>query len=194
MKIILDNNSSKNEIEIEVTRTLHDLHIKINEVYDLSNSRYQYRFGERIYSFKGILNTISYHCDLFIYEKKPVLYYYENLTIKIYHENISNNIYDYCDFNNPHYCSVFEQTIDIDLCYESMMILNGCFKVESSEKLMMITDIGLAREKCKNCIYSNCDSIDYEQKQKGISLEEFVHRSEGVNLYNQIVYIKPRPS
>lgn len=193
MKIILDNHTSECEIEIEITRSLHDLHLKINEAHDLADSKYQYHFGERIYSFKGFLNTISHQCDLFIYEKNPVVYCCRNLILEIYHKNISDNIYDYCDFDHSHYCSVFEQTIDIDLCYDSMMILNGFFRVESSRDLMMIQDIDLAREKCRNCIYSNCDAIDNEQKQKGISLEEFVHRSEGVNLSDQIVYIKPKP-
>ncbi len=192
MKIILENNSSKNAIEIEVTRTLHDLHLKINKVYHLSDSKYQYRFGKRMYTLNGPFNTISHHCDLLIYEKEPVEYRCGKLASEIFHSNISSSIYDYCDFNESHYCSVFEQIIDIDACYDAMMILNGYFKVESSKALEVIRDIDLAREKCKNCIYANCDSIDYELTQKNIALEEFVHRSEGVNLHNSIIYTKPR--
>lgn len=173
-------------------RDIACFYIKINEAHNLSGTNYQYRFGKRVYAVKGALNTAGHFCDLFIYEKEPVLYGCDDLTIGIYHKNISDRIYDYCDFEESHYCSVFEQIIDIDLCYDTMMILNESFKVEASKELMMIQDIGLAREKCKNCIYANCDAIDHELQQNSISLEEFIHRSQGINLRDAIVYTKPR--
>jgi len=88
MKILLDNNTGKHEIDMEVTKTLHDLHKEINKVYALSDSKYIYEFGEKVYSYKGNFNTIIAHCDLFIYRREPVFYHCEDMTIEITYQNI----------------------------------------------------------------------------------------------------------
>ena len=59
------------------------------------------------------------------------------------------------DYDADHYCWVHRQVIDCDLCYESVMVLNKCFKVESLPELREVADIEEARRECKNCIYSD---------------------------------------
>lgn len=39
-----------------------------------------------------------------------------------------------------HYCPVFDQVIDPDLCYDSAMCLLGFFKIESLRELREIAD------------------------------------------------------
>ena len=39
------------------------------------------------------------------------------------------------DFENPHYCPVYDKVIDIDLCYETLMCLNRSFKISSVKEL-----------------------------------------------------------
>lgn len=58
------------------------------------------------------------------------------------------------DYNNPHFCPVYNKIIDIDLCYDSLMCLNGSFKVTSTKELEGIKDIKTAREICGRCPYS----------------------------------------
>jgi len=171
MKIILDNNSGKREIEIAVTKTLDDMAGGIREAYGVSDLKYLYVFGGKVYSIEGDLDSIIHQCDLFIYSAEPAFYYSKDIMVQVYHENISDNIYDYCDFENPHYCSVFEESIDIDSCYTSMMCLNGFVKHKACTELMTVTDMDVARKKCKRCIYTNCDGIHHEQTLKKLSLE-----------------------
>ena len=45
------------------------------------------------------------------------------------------------DFENPHYCPVYDKVIDIDLCYETLMCLNRSFKISSVKELNDIEDI-----------------------------------------------------
>lgn len=171
MKILLDSDAGKHEIDMAVTHTLDDLAVKIREIYRVPDSKYLYDFGEKLYSYGGDLDSDVYQCDLFIYSDEPVSFFSDNVLVDVSHENISDTIYDYCDFENPHYCPVFEEMIDIDSCYEAMMCLNGFFKIESSEELMKIRDLDLARGKCGRCIYTNCDGIHHEQTSKNLSLE-----------------------
>lgn len=49
------------------------------------------------------------------------------------------------DFENPHYCPVYDKVIDIDLCYETLMCLNRSFKISSVKELNDIEDIDNAR-------------------------------------------------
>ena len=41
------------------------------------------------------------------------------------------------DFENPHYCPVYDKVIDIDLCYETLMCLNRSFKISSVKELII---------------------------------------------------------
>lgn len=59
------------------------------------------------------------------------------------------------DYDSPHFCSVYNRVIDIDLCYESLCCLSGLFKVSSVSELKKVKDIDKAREKCKQCPYSD---------------------------------------
>ena len=170
MKIMLENDTSRHEIDIAVTHALDDLAVRIRDVYGVSKSPYLFDFGEKTYSYQGDMDTAVYQCDLFLYTDTPALFYSRDLTVWVSHENVSDTVYDYCDFEHPHYCLVFEETIDIDSCYTFMMCLNGFFTVESSERLMAVTDLDRARERCKRCIYTNCDGIHHEQTLKGLSL------------------------
>ena len=52
------------------------------------------------------------------------------------------------DFENPHYCPVYDKVIDIDLCYETLMCLNRSFKISSVKELNDIEDIDNARMIC----------------------------------------------
>ena len=58
------------------------------------------------------------------------------------------------DYEVPHYCPVYDKKIEADVCYESLMCLNGMFKVESVHELSAVKDIESARHTCKNCEYS----------------------------------------
>ncbi|MBN1882295.1 MAG: hypothetical protein JW885_08995 [Deltaproteobacteria bacterium] len=170
MKILLNSEAGRREIDMAITHTLDDLAKRIQGVYSVSDVEYLYDFGDRTYSFNGGFDASVHHCDLLLYTDVPVIYRSGDLVVRVYHENTSDNIYDYCDFDHPHYCSVYEEMIDIDSCYESMMCLNGFFRIESSEKLMKIADIDTAREKCRRCIYTNCDGIHHEKTLKNLSL------------------------
>ena len=59
------------------------------------------------------------------------------------------------DYDNPHYCPVYDRKIDIDLCYDSLNCLNRSFKVSSVKELSEIKDIERAREICSKCPYSD---------------------------------------
>ena len=58
------------------------------------------------------------------------------------------------DYENLHYCPVYKRTIDIDLCYESLMCLNRCFSVSSVVELTRLTNIEETRQICAACPYS----------------------------------------
>ena len=58
------------------------------------------------------------------------------------------------DFENPHYCPVYDKVIDIDLCYETLMCLNRSFKISSVKELNDIEDIDNARMICDHCEFS----------------------------------------
>ena len=61
---------------------------------------------------------------------------------------------DNLDYDNPHYCPVYDRNIDIDLCYDSLNCLNRSFKVSSVKELSEIKDVERARKICSNCPYS----------------------------------------
>ena len=63
---------------------------------------------------------------------------------------MSNNI----DYTKAHYCPIYKAVIEADLCYDSLMCLNGSFKVSSTKELNDIKDIEVARTICENCKYS----------------------------------------
>lgn len=59
------------------------------------------------------------------------------------------------DYEEEHYCPVYKKVIDCDLCYESLMVLNRSFKVESLPEMQEVKDIEESRAVCKACIYSD---------------------------------------
>jgi hypothetical protein len=172
VKIVLDSDAGRRTIETAVTNTLDDLAGMIREVYNLTDSPYLFDFGGTVYAHRGDMDAGVYQCDLFLYTDEPAAFRSGGVTVRVSHENISDSIYDYCDFEHPHYCPVFEEIIDVDSCYTSMMCLNGFFAVESSEGLLKIGDMDTAREKCSRCIYTNCDGIHHEMTVKHLSLED----------------------
>lgn len=58
------------------------------------------------------------------------------------------------DYEADHYCPVYKRVITADLCYDSLMCLNECFKTSSTKELREIKDIESAREACRICKYS----------------------------------------
>lgn len=58
------------------------------------------------------------------------------------------------DYESDHHCPVYGRTIDIDLCYESLMALSRAVKVSSVPELGEIKDIEAARKTCAKCPYS----------------------------------------
>lgn len=58
------------------------------------------------------------------------------------------------DYEADHYCPVYERIISPDLCYDSLMCLNGTFKISSTEELSAVNDIENARKQCSKCKYS----------------------------------------
>ena len=58
------------------------------------------------------------------------------------------------DYTEEHYCPVYEKVIHPDLCYDSLMCLNGCFKTSSTKELSEVKRIEKARDICKKCPYS----------------------------------------
>ena len=59
------------------------------------------------------------------------------------------------DYENPHYCPVYNRVIDIDLCYDSLNCLDHSFKASSTKELDEVEDIERARKICKKCPYSD---------------------------------------
>ncbi len=64
---------------------------------------------------------------------------------------MSNNTLDY---TIKHHCPVYKREIHPDLCYDSLICLNGFFKTTSTEELEKLGDIEEARRICKECPYS----------------------------------------
>lgn len=58
------------------------------------------------------------------------------------------------DYENPHYCPVYQRTISIDLCFDSLMALGRDVKVSSVDELAEVADIEAARKICAECPYS----------------------------------------
>lgn len=58
------------------------------------------------------------------------------------------------NYEQEHDCPVYKRKIEPDLCYESLMSLNRCFKVSSVPELSEIEDIEVARKICSQCPYS----------------------------------------
>lgn len=59
------------------------------------------------------------------------------------------------DYESEHFCPVYNEIIDPDLCYDSLMCLCGMFKVSSTKELTTVADIETARKICRACPYSN---------------------------------------
>ncbi len=59
------------------------------------------------------------------------------------------------DYDNPHYCPVYNKIIDIDLCYDSLNCLNRSFRISSTKELSEVKDIEQARKVCAECPYSD---------------------------------------
>lgn len=58
------------------------------------------------------------------------------------------------DYEADHYCPVYQRVICADLCYESLCGLSRVVKVTSIPELSEVKDIEAARQKCKDCKYS----------------------------------------
>lgn len=56
-----------------------------------------------------------------------------------------------------HFCPVYNETIDCDLCYESIMALSRSIKVSCVPELFRVEDIEKARIICDKCPYSDLD-------------------------------------
>lgn len=63
---------------------------------------------------------------------------------------MANNI----DYDAPHKCPVYDQGIDPDLCYETLMALKKMVKISSVPELEKVKDIEAARQQCRECPYS----------------------------------------
>ena len=59
------------------------------------------------------------------------------------------------DYTVERYCPAHERIISADLCYDSLMCLNGSFKISSTKELQEIKDIDKAMKLCKECPYSD---------------------------------------
>jgi len=170
MKLTVTGDAGTRDIETEPTHTLDDLAMRLFGLFRLSNTDYRYDFGGAVYSLGGERDTGLSQCDLFLYTEGPVAFHSREVTLTIRHIHLSDTIYDYLDFENPHHCPAFGETIDIDTCYTSMMSLNGFIKEEACEELGKIGDMELARARCGRCLYTNCDGIHHEQTRKNIPL------------------------
>ena len=58
------------------------------------------------------------------------------------------------DYQSDHYCPAYNKVISADLCYDSLMCLNGSFKISSTKELLEIEDIERAKNVCASCEYS----------------------------------------
>ena len=59
------------------------------------------------------------------------------------------------DYEADRMCPAYGRMIDADLCYDSLMCLNGMMKTSSTKELSTIKDIENARRVCKDCPYSD---------------------------------------
>ncbi len=64
------------------------------------------------------------------------------------------------DYNADRFCPVYNDEIDCDLCYESIMALTRIVKASSVPELSKVEDIEKARRICSKCPYSDLGSID----------------------------------
>jgi len=58
------------------------------------------------------------------------------------------------DYGADRHCPAYGKVISADLCYDSLMCLNGTFEISSTKELEEIPDIEAARKRCRNCPYS----------------------------------------
>ncbi len=61
------------------------------------------------------------------------------------------------DYETDRFCPAYGRIITADLCYDSLMCLNGSFKISSTPELSEIDDIEAARERCAACPYSDLE-------------------------------------
>lgn len=59
------------------------------------------------------------------------------------------------DYNADRFCPVYNEVIDCDLCYDSLMALSRHVKISSVSELSKIEDIENARTVCDQCPYSD---------------------------------------
>lgn len=59
------------------------------------------------------------------------------------------------DYEADRFCPAYNETIDCDLCYESLMALSRSIKISSVPELSRIEDIEKARKLCAKCPYSD---------------------------------------
>ena len=64
------------------------------------------------------------------------------------------------DYNADRFCPVYNEIIDCDLCYESLMALSRFVTISSVVELHRIENIENARIVCSQCPYSDLGSID----------------------------------
>lgn len=61
---------------------------------------------------------------------------------------------DNLDYEKDRYCPAYKRVITADLCYDTLMCLNGSLKISSTEELNEIENIEDARTICTECPYS----------------------------------------
>ena len=59
------------------------------------------------------------------------------------------------DYNNPHYCQVYEKEIGDALCYETICGLLGGLSSSAVPELSPFMHLKPLREKCYTCPYSD---------------------------------------
>ena len=58
------------------------------------------------------------------------------------------------NYRADHYCPVYGKVITPDLCYDTLVCLNGSIKIETNDELSRVVDIETAKKRCRNCPYS----------------------------------------
>lgn len=59
------------------------------------------------------------------------------------------------NYDADRFCPVYNEIIDCDLCYDSLMALSRHVKISSVSELSKIKDIENARTVCNRCPYSD---------------------------------------
>lgn len=108
-----------------------------------------------------VLDGCSYELTLTYKDKRQVKHKGDidggivDETVMSFIQTIPELAEDEIDYDSDHMCPVYGNVINPDLCYDSLMCLNGSFKVESVKELDSVEDIEAARKTCRKCPYSN---------------------------------------